>query len=112
QPDAGSTVTVSGAPLAFGSAAASLRSGLRFVHQDLGLVDTLSAVENLALGVGFETARLGRIRWAAERRAARDRMRELGYEIDVRQPVGELTASERTGVAIARALRDAERARV
>ena len=39
-------------------------------------------------------------------------MRELGYEIDVRQPVGELTASERTGVAIARALRDAERARV
>jgi ribose transport system ATP-binding protein len=112
EPDPGSRVTVSGAPLAVGSAAASLRSGLRFVHQDLGLVDGLSTVENLALGVGFDTARLGRIRWAAERRSARDRMRELGYDIDVRQPVGELTASERTGVAIARALRDAEQARV
>jgi ribose transport system ATP-binding protein len=39
-------------------------------------------------------------------------MRELGYDIDIRQPVGELTAAQRTGIAIARALRRAEHARV
>jgi ribose transport system ATP-binding protein len=39
-------------------------------------------------------------------------MRELGYDVDVEVAVGELTASERTGIAIARALHRAERARV
>ena len=31
-------------------------------------------------------------------------MQELGYDVDVRLPVGHLSPSERTGVAIARAL--------
>jgi ribose transport system ATP-binding protein len=112
EPDRGSEVTVGGVRLAYGSAAASLAAGLRFVHQDLGLVHGMSTTENLALGVGFETARGGRIRWSAEHRSARRRMRELGYDIDPRRPVGELAAAERTGVAIARALRDADQARV
>jgi ribose transport system ATP-binding protein len=112
EPEPGAEAMLRGLPLRFGSAAASLAGGLRFVHQDLGLVGTLSATENLALGVGFATGRGGRIRWAIERRSARERLRELGYDVDVRVPVSELTASQRTGVAIARALRDAERARV
>jgi ribose transport system ATP-binding protein len=111
-PDPGSEVALDGAPLAFGSAAASLAAGLRFVHQDLGLVHSLSTTDNLAMGVGYETGRGGRIRWSAERRAARRRMRELGYDIDPDRPVGDLAAAERTGIAIARALRDTDRARV
>ena len=111
-PDPASEVSVDGEPLAFGSAAASRAAGLRFVHQDLGLVHSLSTVENLALGVGFDTGFGGRIRWASERREARRRLHELGYEIDPRRPVAELAAAERTGVAIARALRDADRARL
>jgi ribose transport system ATP-binding protein len=112
RPEPGSAIMLGGVPLAFGSAAASLAAGLRFVHQDLGLVHTLSTTENLALGVGFETGRGGRIRWSAERRSAWRRMRELGYDIDPRRPVGELAAAERTGIAIARALRDPEQARI
>jgi ribose transport system ATP-binding protein len=112
EPDPGSEVTLGGEPLTVGSAAASLGAGLRFVHQDLGLVHTLNTVENLALGAGFETGLGGRIRWTAERRAARRRMHELGYDIDPRRAVGELAAAERTGIAIARALRDAEQARL
>jgi ribose transport system ATP-binding protein len=104
EPQGRARVTVRGTPLRFGSAAASLGAGLRFVHQDLGLVNTLSTVENLALGVGFETGRLGRIDWGAARRRARQTMRELGYDFDVTRPVGELAAAERTGIAIARAL--------
>jgi ribose transport system ATP-binding protein len=112
EPEPGAEATLRGSQLTFGSASASLAGGLRFVHQDLGLVGTLSTAENLALGVGFATGRGGRIRWTAERRSARERMRQLGYRVDVRAPVSELTASERTGIAIARALEETERASV
>jgi ribose transport system ATP-binding protein len=112
EPEPGSEVAVDGVPLDFGSATSSRAAGLRFVHQDLGLVHSLSTVENLALGVGFETGLGGRIRWSSERRDARRRMRELGYDIDPDRPVAELAAAERTGIAIARALRDADRARL
>jgi ribose transport system ATP-binding protein len=90
---------------------ASREAGFRFVHQDLGLVDTLDTVENLALGEGYRTAAAGRIRWGASRRDADQRMRELGYHFDIRRPVGDLAAAERTGIAIARALHDFESAR-
>jgi ribose transport system ATP-binding protein len=111
RPDGG-TVRVAGRTLEGGSAASANRAGLRFVHQDLGLVGTLNTVENLALGVGFQTGRGGRIRWASERDSARGRLRDLGYEIDVSRAVGGLAAAERTGIAIARALKDWEQARV
>jgi ribose transport system ATP-binding protein len=112
EPESGTRVDLRGAPLTFGNATASIDSGLRFVHQDLGLVHTLSTVENLALGVGFDTGTLGRIRWRAAHRAARRTMRELGYEFDVGRPVGELSAAERTGIAIARALSRSDDARL
>ena len=38
-------------------------AGLRFVHQDLGLVPGLSVAENLALGMPYETGPSGTIRW-------------------------------------------------
>ena len=78
--------------------------GLRFVHQDLGLVDSLDVVENLALGRGYDVRFPRRISWRHERRQAHAALADLGYDLDVRSPVGSLRASERTGIAIARAL--------
>jgi ribose transport system ATP-binding protein len=103
-PESGSVVRVDGDEVELGHPAAARNAGLRFVHQDLALVESLSVVENLALGRGFETGVGGRILWRAERRSARDMLGSLGFDVDVRRPVGELTAAERTGVAIARAL--------
>jgi ribose transport system ATP-binding protein len=103
-PEAGTVVRVDGDEVELGHPAAARHAGFRFVHQDLALVDSLSVVENLALGRGFETGAGGRILWRAERRRARDMLASLGFKIDVRRPVAELTAAERTGVAIARAL--------
>jgi ribose transport system ATP-binding protein len=111
-PDPGAAVKLDGRPLALHSTAASRAAGLRFVHQDLGLVGTLDTAENLALGRGYDTGFGGRIRWRAARREARERMRALGYDFDVRRPVAELAAAERTGIAIARALHDWEQARI
>jgi ribose transport system ATP-binding protein len=112
QPDPGAEIALSGEPVELRDTIASRNAGFRFVHQDLGLVEALSVVENLTLGRDVATALGGRIRWSAERRDAAQRLRALGYEVDVRRPVAELGAAERTGVAIVRALWDWEAARV
>lgn len=112
QADPGAEIRLAGEHVDLTSTADSRQAGFRIVHQDLGLVETLSTVENLMLGRELETARGGRIRWDAERRDAERRMAALGYQFDVRRPVAELGAAERTGVAIARALWDWESARV
>lgn len=112
QPDPGAKIILNGQEVAISDTAASRELGFRFVHQDLGLVPTLDTVENLALGEGYRTGRAGRIRWRTARREARERMWALGYGFDVRRPVSQLAAAERTGIAIARALHNWEQARV
>ncbi|MET0447206.1 MAG: sugar ABC transporter ATP-binding protein, partial [Aeromicrobium sp.] len=102
--DPGAEFLVGGRVVSPHQAGASDEAGLRFVHQDLALVDVLSTVENLGLGRGYG-ARSGRpVRWARLRDEARAAMLELGYDIDVERPVATLGASERTAVAVARAV--------
>lgn len=94
------------ASLEFGRPESSMALGLRFVHQNLALVPDLSVTENLALGPGFGAGGLGRIAWPKEHRRARQELASLGYEVDPRAPVRDLSASTRSAVAIARALSD------
>jgi len=104
EPDPGSEVEVAGKPLALGDAKATLEAGLRFVHQDLALVPALDTLDNLALGRGYVRGAAGSISWKREAAAGRELLRELGFDFDLRAPVSKLEASERTGIAIARAL--------
>lgn len=83
-----------------------VRRRIRIVHQDLGLVPSLSTVENLGLGRGYHTDAIGRIRWRSEVRRAQDLLLAFGLAPDVRQPVATLSAAERAAVAIMRALQD------
>jgi ribose transport system ATP-binding protein len=108
RPDAGE-IELGDRVFASGLTAAGARAaGLHFVHQDLGLFPELSVAENLAIGRGFQTGRGKRIRWGAVRRrtaAVLDR-----FQIQTRPgiAVGALRPSDRTMVAIARALQDQE----
>ncbi len=106
EPDPGSGVRVAGAPLELGDPAASWAHGLRFVHQDLGLIGELSAAENVGLASGFSTTSPGRIAWSEQRRRTRALLSRIGVEFDVDQPVSRLRAVERSALAIARALDD------
>lgn len=81
------------------------RTELRFIHQDLGLVGSLSAVENLALGSVPGRSAMRRVRRAQEQREAMELITQFGVDFDVEWPVQELSPAERTIVAIARALR-------
>ena len=80
--------------------------GLRFVHQDLGLIPSLSAVENLRLDE-LAAARRRWISWSRERARARASFARFGVEIDPRAPVEQLTPVERALLAIVRAAEDA-----
>lgn len=96
--DSGS-ITFRGAPIA------GERNGgaIAFIHQDLGLIDWMSAAENVAFGCGF-ARRAGLIDWRAVRRRAVEALACVDAGIDPDTPVSELSRTERSLLAIARAL--------
>lgn len=99
-PDPGSEILVRGHDLSAHDAAAK---SLHFIHQDLGLVGSMNAVENLALAAGYHTTKLKRIDWSAQRSHTRDALDRFGASFDVELPVEQLSLGERTLVAVARA---------
>ncbi|MFE2182339.1 sugar ABC transporter ATP-binding protein [Streptomyces sp. NPDC059455] len=105
-PDPGSTATLNGAPLTLGSTAAARDSEIRFIHQDLGLVDELDVVDNLALGGRYAG------RWwlsdRRERRAAHRLLLEYGVDIDPSAPLAAAGAGQHSMVAIVRAMARSE----
>ena len=109
-PDAGASIHVGGERLRTGVPGAGHELGLRFVHQDLGLVPSLSVIDNLALTRGYRTTRLGRIRWGDEAARALAAAGDLGLDVDPHAPVSTLSLTERACLAIARAVHDDERA--
>jgi ribose transport system ATP-binding protein len=83
---------------------ADAEQALHFIHQDLGLVPSLSTIENLDLGRQFGRRDLVPVNRSAERRHAETLVRRFGGSFDVRTRLSELQPSDRTIVAIARAL--------
>lgn len=106
QADHGSSVRFAGQPVDLWHLHHEQRRRIRIVHQDLGLVPTLSAVENLGLGRGYITGPGGNIRWRAEAARAQELLLRFGLAPDVRQPVGSLSAAEQAAIAIVRSLQD------
>jgi ribose transport system ATP-binding protein len=108
-PESGAVATVNGAPFELGNPVAAHEAGIRFIHQDLALIDALPVVENLALGERYR----GR-RWLsdrAERGEARRVFESYGLDIDVSAPLGSLGSAQRTMTAIVRALHHGDAAR-
>jgi len=102
-PDDGSEITFNGTKLDLPlTEATSKATGMRFIHQDAPLVDTLSVLENLSLEAGYLTGFGGHIRWRAEAKRARRTLESVGLSIDPRRLVSELSASERMMLCIAR----------
>ncbi|MFK0120868.1 sugar ABC transporter ATP-binding protein [Streptomyces sp. NPDC090994] len=102
--DPGGTVAVGGVSVdaARWDASTAHRAGLRFVHQDLGLVDDLTIAENFALVGGFPRLAAG-INWSRLHRATGRALERAGLSLDPRTTVGRLRPGMKTLVAIARA---------
>jgi ribose transport system ATP-binding protein len=76
---------------------------LHFIHQDLGLVGSLSTVENLDLTQQYGHRILAPFRRRNERRQALALIERFGARFDVDEPVDRRSAAERAIIAIARA---------
>jgi ribose transport system ATP-binding protein len=102
EPEPGVTVDVNGQQLPVADARASSAAGLRFIHQDLGLIPTLSLAENLELGGEYGG------RWWLSDRAQCVRARQIltryGVNADPRELVESLRPTQQTLLAIARAV--------
>ena len=103
EPDPGGEITVrrGDGQVATGHAA---KAEIHVIHQDLGLIASLSTVENLDLGKAVGS----RAMLPTKRRDEQDRAQRLiarfGADFDVRARVEALAPAERTIVAIARAM--------
>ena len=100
----GAVAELDGEPFDLSQVTASRHDRLRFVHQELGLVDELSAIDNLALSHGFARTAFGNISWPEMERRTHALVERFGLGIDVRRPLATATPVQRTVVAIAAAL--------
>jgi ribose transport system ATP-binding protein len=104
QAESGAEAWIGGQRLNLGSAADAHRCGLRVIHQDLGLVDDLSILDNIALGGVYQHRY-----WISDRResgAVSALLARYDVPVDPQRLVGALSSAEKTMVAIVRALRD------
>jgi ABC-type sugar transport system ATPase subunit len=76
--------------------------GIAMVHQELAFCPNLSVAENLCLG--DLPRRAGWVDRRRMREQARSMLREIGAEMDVDQPIGELTTGQEQMVQIAAAV--------
>lgn len=74
-----------------------------FIHQDLGLIEWMTVGENVGLAQGFSKSR-GFIDWRATEARAETALKLVGCDFDPTRRVQDLSRTEKSLVAIARAL--------
>ncbi len=101
-PDAGA-ILYRGEPYRHRPAKFGRRQPVAFIHQDLGLIEWMTVAENMALALGYPRAG-GRIDWTATDAAAIRALMSIGGDIDPQARMQDLGRTEKSLVAIARAL--------
>ncbi len=79
------------------------RQPVAFIHQDLGLIEWMTVGENMGLAQGFSMRR-GLIDWGSTQDRARQALKLVGCDFDPTTRISQLTRTEKSLVAIARAL--------
>jgi len=92
-----------GAPVQFQGTRAAEKAGISIIHQELNLVEQLSAAANIFLGRERRT-RLGMLNDRLMEQEARQLLERLECQIDPSRPVSELRVGDQQLVEIAKAL--------
>src|SRR5690606_15446355 len=77
---------------------------LHIIHQDLGLIAPLTAIENLGMSPDKGGRALAPFNAKQERARARELISRFGEQFDVDVPISTLAPAQRSIIAIARAL--------
>lgn len=79
------------------------KTPIAFIHQDLGLIEWMTVSENIGLTLGYPK-RFGIIDWKAAERRAKQVLDLVGLKIKPSERIFNLSAAEKSLLAIARAL--------
>ena len=110
-PDEGGSLVFNGERVSLPVKAGDCRRlGMAFVHQNLGLVPSLTVLENLRVAQLTGTRRAF-INWKQEEAAARQALARFDLDIDPHERVDRLTPVQRALLAIVRAFEEIEAAR-
>jgi ribose transport system ATP-binding protein len=86
-------------------------AGIAVIHQDIGLVDTMTVLENLGVIAGYGARLLGPVRVRREREIAHELMARLEVDLDLDAPVSRLSPAERALLGVVRAFRSIDTSR-
>ncbi|MEM6941632.1 MAG: sugar ABC transporter ATP-binding protein [Pseudomonadota bacterium] len=101
-PDAGQ-VLIDGVAYQHKPAGFGERQKVAFIHQDLGLIEWMTVAENIGLALGF-SRKNGLIRWKQVEHFAVEALRRVDADFDPTTRIEDLSRTEKSLVAIARAL--------
>ncbi len=97
------TITYQGQALHHNTPAWARANGINTIYQEIDLIPSLSAAENISLGNEPRT-RSGAIDWGAVRRNAQRILEDICADLDAGVPVGQLKIAQQEMVAVAKAL--------
>lgn len=110
QPDDG-TIDLNGRPMpGLGSPAEAFRRGVRVVHQEAPLIDTLTVAECVAVFHGYPVGAGFRVRWRELHDTVGRLFELMSISVDPRRLAATLAPAQRAMVALAIAMDDVERA--
>lgn len=102
-PDAGE-ILFEGRPVRLEGPRHAAALGIAVIHQEPHLFPTLSVLENLFMGFHPRRGPFGWVDWRAMARRAEEVLRELGVDLPLDVPAGDLSAAQQQLLQIARAL--------
>ena len=79
-------------------------SGIAVVHQDIGLAESMTVLENLGATSGYGTRLLAPVRTSRQRARFTRLMDRIGFSVPLDAPVSEISPAERAMVGILRAM--------
>jgi len=111
EPEPGASLTIDGRPIALPLPPGGFREhGISFVHQNLGLVPSLTVLENL-LASDLATESHWRINWRKQAERAQALFQQYHLPIDPTVQVSRLTPVQRALLSIVRAFDQLQRTR-
>jgi ribose transport system ATP-binding protein len=100
----GATIKIDGQAVSINSPAAARRLGLRFIHQELNVVPTLSVAENIVMGSAYPRRAGLLVDWSRLNAIAGKALKTLGItHLDPRAKMANLTMGDRMLVKISAA---------
>ncbi len=103
-PDNGK-ITLGGAAVHFRGPPDAQEAGIQTIYQELSLVPQLSVAENIFLGSLPRKAFPRIVDWQEMVLRSEDALARIGFDLDVRRPVGDYSVAEQQAVELAKALR-------